>query len=388
MKGIRSGKPRGKSFVFWCTLTLCLLLAGAALADTFGTVYNTDTLNLRSDGSSSSALLGTYSKGAWLKITGSKNNFYYVTTPDGRRGYMSKNFITKGAEAFSQIALVTNEGGGAFLNFRAYPSYDSQVLGIFYQGVPLYVLGYQNGWYYVQINGQNGYVRGEYVWVGDMLGSSTVATIKTPNNTAINLRSGPGSQYNAIRQFPGDRYVMVLAKGTGWWRVAIDGYVGFMSSDFLVEGLKSAKDIAAENGGGSVGPAYAVVNNPRSTQALNLRAFPSTSACVVQKLYNGTRLYVEAQGSEWCAVTAEDTGVSGYVMTRYLKLYNLPKSPTLRVSHPQGLRVNLRTEPSLEAPVCVQVQNGKAVNVLVPGAEWAKVQYGGYVGYMVGYFLQ
>ena len=233
-------------------LLLCVMMIGTAVAQSFGVVSRTETLNLRSQGSSSSQWLGSYSRGTWVEITGSQNNFYYVSTPDGKTGYMSKNYIdVSGESGTARIALVTNQNGGSFLNFRAQPRYDAQVLGIFYYGVPLYVLNEQNGWYCVEINGQTGYVRSEFVTIMDVPGSSTVATIKTPNNTAMNLRNGPGSGYGVVRQFPGDRYVMVLAKGNGWWRVSIDGYTGFMSKDFLVEGLHSAKDNAAQNGGGA-----------------------------------------------------------------------------------------------------------------------------------------
>lgn len=370
------------------SLLMCMLTVGSALAADFGVIYNTDTLNLRSDGSSSSALLGTYKKGSWLSISGSKNNFFYVTTPDGRRGYMSKNYINQGAQAYSEIAIVDNRGAGRFLNFRQSPDYNAKVLGIFFDGVPLYVLSSDGGWLYAQINGQNGYVSGQYVRHINGLASSTVATIKTPNSTAINLRSGPGSGYSVLRQFPGDRYVMVLLKGNGWWKVSIDGYVGFMSSDFLADGLRAAKDIAAEGQGGAGYASYAVVNNPRSTQALNLRLFPNTSAQVLDKLYNGTRLDVTQQGVEWSAVTVSDTGLPGYVMTTYLKLHNLPKTPTLKVYHPQGQKVNLRKGPSFEANVLTQVPSGKAVTVLAPGIDWTKVQYGNATGYMVTYFLK
>ncbi len=381
----KSGVMRGpKIKVFVLALLMCVLAAGTALAQTFGVIYNTDSLNLRGDGSSSSALLGTYYKGTWVEITGSKNNFYYVTTPDGRRGYMSKNYITKGAEATALIGIVNNANGGAFLNFRSSPNYDSQVLGIFYNGVPLYVMSRNNGWSYVQINGVNGYVRNEYLTFVDRVGSSAVATIKTPGNTAMNLRQGPGTGYGVIRQFSGDRYVMVLAKGNGWWRVSIDGYTGFMSSDFLKEGLHAAKD--QNGGGGGGGTAYAVVNNPKSTQALNLRMAPTTSSQVLEKLRNGDRLYVEAQGTQWCQVHAESTGVSGFVMTQYLKLHNLPATPTMRVSHTQA--VNLRSDPNLSAQILAQVPNGKNVTIVAPGEEWCKVKYNGYTGYMLKFFLK
>lgn len=124
---------------------------------------------------------------------------------------------------------------------------------------------------------------------------------------------------------------MVLAQGNGWWHVSIDGYIGFMDSSFLTLGLHTAQDIAARNGGGAGGGSYAVVNNPKSSQALNLRQYASTASVVEAKLYNGTQLWVDEQGTEWSAVTVKNTGMSGYVMTRYLKLYN-PAQP----SHPAG----------------------------------------------------
>ena len=375
-------------------LVLCLLCASAmASSGSFGVIYGADTLNLRSQGSSSSQWLGSYARGTWVEINGSQNNFYYVRTPDGKTGYMSKNYIDRVPDEsdYLWMAVVTNQNGGAFLNFRAQPSYNAQVLGIFYTGVPLQVLNVANGWYCVQINGQTGYVRGEYVtdWGRRNPGSSAVATIKTPNNTAMNMRSGPGMQYPVTHQFSGDSYVSVLAKGSGWWCVSINGYWGFMSSDFLQDGLCAARDLAAQSGGGTSGAGYAVVANPRSTQALNLRQYASTGAKVLDKLYNGTRLWVNEQCSEWCSVTDQTTGLSGYVMTAYIQLYNLPTTPWRSVYHPSGTYVNLRSTANMSVNnVLMRVPSGSSVQVLIPGADWCKVSYGGTTGYMLSYFLQ
>ena len=365
-------------------LLLLLLMAGSAMASsgTFGVIYGTDTLNLRAQGSSSSQWLGSCTRGTWVEINGSQNNFYYVRTPDGKTGYMSKNYIDQVIDEsdFVWTALVTNSNGGAFLNFRAQPNYNAQVLGIFYNGVPLHVLSASNGWYCVQINGQTGYVRGEYVadWGRKNPGSSTVATIKTPNNTAMNLRSGPGMNYPVTRQFPGDSYVSVIAKGNGWWCVSIGGYWGFMSSDFLQEGLCAARDQAAQGGSGTANTAYAVVANPKST-----------GSKVLAKLYNGTRLWVNAQGSEWCQVTNQTNGMTGYVMTAYIQLHNLPSTPWRTVSHPSGSYVNLRSSANMSINnVLSRMPSGASVQVLIPGSEWTKVSYGGTTGYMLTYFLK
>ena len=377
-----------RKHTFWLTLILCLLLTGGALAE-FGVIHRTDTLNLRAQGSSSSKWLGSYSRGVWVEILGSQNNFYRVRTPDGRTGYMSKNYIhaapTSGDAQWT--VYVSNQNGGAFLNFRSQPNYNSRVLGIFYNGVPLRALGLSNGWYQVEINGQTGYVRSEFVtdWGYRNLGSATVATIKTPGNTAMNLRSGPGMNYGVIAQYPGDSYVSVLARGNDWWCVSIEGNAGFMSSSYLAEGLCAARDQASY----PTETAYAVVNNPGAYQALNLRQYASTGAAVLDKLYNGDRLWVDRQGTQWCAVTDQSTGLSGYVMTRYIKLYGLPSSPTRRVYHPSGTYVNLRSSANMNlSNVLARVPSGSTVTVLTPGDEWCKVQYQGHTGYMLTYFLQ
>ncbi len=395
MKNLIRSKPKlGVSALL--TLLLCLCLGGAyALSPgDYGVVYGTTSLNLRSQGSSSSQWLGAYPSGTWMQIIGSQNNFYQVLTPDGKTGYMSKNYIDLafGESDFVWTVLVTNQNGGAFLNFRTQPSYSSRVLGIFYDGVPLNALALSaDGWYQVRINGQVGYVRQEYVtdWGRRNAGSSTVATIKTPNNSAMNLRSGPGTQHGVIAQFPGDRYVSVLTKGKGWWCVSIDGYVGFMDSRYLSEGLQTARDVAARQGGGSTGLASAVVSNPKSTQALNLRQYASTASTVLDSLYNGTTLWVNEQGTEWCSVTDPSTGLTGYVMTRYITLHNLPSVPTRTVVHPSGTYVNLRSSANMgQNNVLARVPRNSKVTVLIPGPDWCKVRYGNHTGYMLTYFLQ
>lgn len=388
-----------KTLLTLALLVFCLMLTGAALAESYGVVSNTNYLNLRLEGSSSSAWLGQYPRGTWVEIVGSQNNFYQVLLPDGKSGYMSKNYIDTSDRIVpvEQIAVVTNQNGGAYLNLRQQPSYNAKVLCILYNGVPLHVLSEQNGWYAVNLNGQVGYVRSEYVTVQKTPGSSTVATIKTPGNTPLNLRSGPGMHYPVKRQYSGDTYVMVLTEGNGWWRVAVaDGYgynIGFMDSSFLRKGLHSAKDVYAlnniMNSNGITAEKYALVSNPKPTQTLNLRFSASTASPALTQLRNNTRLTVNQQGSEWCHVTVQSTGQTGYVMTRYISLHNLPKNPTRKVVHPSGSYVNLRAKPDLAyGEILYQVSSGAQVNILIPGDDWCKVSYGGRTGYMLTYFLK
>ncbi|NCB05310.1 MAG: SH3 domain-containing protein [Clostridia bacterium] len=384
MKTGRMGLGR---FAFFLLLFVLCFSCALAAAEEYAVVYGTDQLNLRAQASSSSGWLGSYQRGTWVAVTGESGNWYLVRAMDGKTGYMSKNYLTKGPTQAVQIGVVDNTSGGRFLNFRQQPSYNAAVLGILYDGVPMTLTSRDNGWLQVNVNGTSGYVRAEYVtyWYGPA--NPLVATIKTPNNSVLNLRAAPNSDAQVLAQVKGDRYVMVLAKGSGWWRVVVDNLVGFMSSDFLQDGLKSAKDMGG-NLGGNVAAKYALVSNPKNTQYLNLREYPNASSRVLAHFTNGTRLTVNAQGTQWCHVTVNTTGESGYMMTRYLELHNLPGVPTLTIVHPKKTYVNLRQSQSLTAPVLTRIPHGATVTVVSPETSWYQVQYGNQTGYVAAYFLQ
>jgi SH3-like domain-containing protein len=269
------------------------------------------------------------------------------------------------------------------------------VTAILYNGVPLNVLSEQSGWYQVQAGDLSGYVRAEFTKTVNQPLAVAAGTIKTPNNTAVNMRVAPSSSAAVRRQFAGDRYVAVLLEGSHWWYVAIDGYTGFISSDFLVEGLHAERDEASaaqedddpsSSGGGTATDRYATVANPVSTQKLNLRELPSTASSVVARLSNGVKLTVLSQGVEWSKVYASSLSATGYVMSRYLTLYNLPAVPIVTIRHPQGSYVNLRKDASLTGDVLVRMPNGADAIVISPGVDWMKVAYDDQIGYVLDYF--
>ena len=363
---------------------MLITFTGAAAAETYALVTGTQSLNLRAEANSSSQWLGTYSRGAWVEVTGSENNFYRVRTADNKTGYMSKNFLasTDGV-TYGNTAIVSNAKATAFLNLRSYPSYSAAVVTILYNGVPLTVLSSENGWYQVQMGSLTGYVRSEFTTVSYQPIGVKVGTIKTPNNTAVNMRVGPGTDKAVRRQFAGDRYVSVIYQGSGWWYVCIDGFLGFISSDFLAEGLQAERDLGGQ---GSSGAGYAVVNNPASSQRLNLREQPNTAATIIAQLSNGDKLTVLVQGTEWSKVYTQTLAASGYVMTKYLTLHNLPSTPTLKTVHPQGSFVNMRSAATMTASVLTRIPSGKSATIIMPGADWTKVRYNGMTGYIMNCF--
>lgn len=383
-------------------LAVALLLIGMpakqakAYTTTFGVVYQNDTVNLRQQATQYSTKLGTYVRGTWVTITGESGNWYFVTGPDGKTGYMSKNYVEVITPSEGAVAKVTNPKSDAFLNLRSAPSYSATVLGIYYNTTPVVLLNLSDGWYCVQVDGNVGYLREEYVTVvgATVAYSQTYATIVTPNNSGLNLRTGPGMSYASAGMHYGGEYVMVLQQGTGWAMVSVDGQVGYMNTTYLKSGLLSPSEVkkASKTNGSSnssTASGYALVTNPRSTQLLNLRESPAKTARVVGQFCNGTKVTVLHQGTEWCKVQVVKTGAVGYMMTSYLTLFNLPATPVKTVNHPQRTYVNLRSLPSqTTGSVLTRIPHGATVTVLIPGDSWVKVRYNGYEGYAMAIFLK
>lgn len=379
---------------------LCLIFPASALevqekypgAD-YAVVSGTASLNLRQGPGSHFAWLGSAKEGDWVMLMAESANWYYVTIAEsGLSGYMSKNYLkTSGnLQNGGATGVVVNPKPTQFLNLRQYPSYSAPVLGIYYNGATFSVLSYSDGWYQVLMNdGKTGYFRQEFVSVNGMAGSET-AFIHTLNGGKLNLRSTPSYKGSSILgQFANGRQVSVLLKGNVFWKVSIDGMVGYMDSAYLT--ASSSTPVYPPQTPVPEKPetkGYAIVNNPKPTQFLNLREQPASTAKIIAQYKNGVRFEVIEQGETWCKVYGSATGNIGYMMTKYLTLYGLPALPTKTVQNGNSY-VNLRSAPSKQTgAVYQQVYSGAVVTVLIPGEEWTKVRYGATEGYMMTWFLK
>jgi len=294
------------------------------------------------------------------------------------------------------IGVVDNAG---YLNLRKTASKSAKILGQYDDGVPCILLSEKNGWYHVSVDGVIGYFDASYIDKVYTTYSANVATVTTKNGGSLRLRQGPGTGYSTIKSVKNGTYVMLLQKGDDWWKVTVNGKVGFMDSDFLTDGIVRKSNVSSgssssgsssgssSSGSSSSSSAYAVVSNPGKNQKLYLRQSASKQSKSLGAFGNGTKVTVLDYGSQWCKVKV--SGKTGYMMTDYLTLYNVETNPTMEVDHPDRTYVNLRNAPSQESgKVLVKVPHGADVTVLSYGSTWTKVRYKGYTGYMMTRFLE
>lgn len=376
-------KRSNKLLVALVTVLLLTLLSTTALADSlrFGTVKNSNSVNLRVGASKSTQKIGAYSRDTWLRINGESGEWYKVTGPDGKSGYMMKKYIYISAGAKGIIGVVDVESD---LNLRTSASSSSKSKGTYPDGVPCILLSKKNGWYYVSVDGKKGYFHADYVQEKNTTYSPDVATVVNSNGNAVNLRKGPGKSYGAVKSIRNGSYAMILQKGNGWWKISVNGYVGYMDSSFLQDGVvrKANSSSGGTTSGGANSIGYAVVN----TNKLYLRSAASKSSRSLGLFPRGTYVTVLAQGNTWCKVQVN--GINGYMMTEFLKYYGLNASAVAYVDHPKGNPVNMRSAPSKSTgAVIARVPHRSRIHVLVPGSTWSLIKYNGQTGYMMSRFL-
>lgn len=298
-------------------LLLLALLPALALADRFAVVKG-GRLNLRQSPSTSSYSRGKYDTGSWVCAGSESGGWCAVRTMDGKRGYMSARYLDFGQYGGATVKYAN----GGYVNLRSGPSTDAGVIMRVTSGSTFYMQGSYGAWRYGYVYSCGtpvyGYMSDAFLSTG-----TTTAVVTTRNGGKVNVRTGPGSSYASAGKLASGTQVTVMLKGNGWYMISANGLEGFMSTQYL---SGTGSTVGSNTGTTSL---TAWVNNPVSTQVLNLRETPSQSARAIGQYRNGTKVKVVKKGSTWCEVYVGTR--HGYMMTRYLSFdgnYLPPSTPS------------------------------------------------------------
>ena len=267
--------------------------------------------------------------------------------------------------------------GGA-LNLRKEPSKNATVLGQYPTGTWVEVLEAGIDWSRVSVDGKEGYMMSQYLTTGTA-GTGTTMYVRT-NTRGLNLRKEPSDSAEIITSYPKGTKVTVLARGTKWHKVSVNGNVGYMYAQYL-----SGSAGTSSGDSSSSGTQRGVVNNPRDTQVLFLRESPSTDSKAIGQYRNGKTVTILSSANGWYKVQVD--GKTGYMMARYVKVNAATVSATLMNPNGNSI-VNFRSAPSLNAKVLGTYKVGTKITVLEKGTDWCKVQIGEDVGYVSTWFIK
>ncbi len=170
-------KPRSLSLCIRTTIAFAfaalMLTCGAFALD--GTI-DTAALNVRSETSVKSSLVGQVHRGETVEIQGRLGNWYSIDYK-GQQGFIFVDYVTFDEDIYVEIGygMVTASSSSSTVNLRSEPSVSSDRVTRLLSGTKVRLLGYTDGWYYVRYAEYVGYISADYLRVnGVVYGPSTM----------------------------------------------------------------------------------------------------------------------------------------------------------------------------------------------------------------------
>ncbi len=124
-----------------------------------------------------------------------------------------------------------------YVNIRKKPDENAQLLGKLYSDSVAEVIRKKGDWYKIRSGSVTGYVKGDYIVIGDEdLVKSVGVQIAKVNTTTLKVRSKASKKSEVLTLVPdGEELTVASMKAykDGWVKVAVEGGKGFVSTDYV-----------------------------------------------------------------------------------------------------------------------------------------------------------
>lgn len=199
--------------------------------------------------------------------------------------------------------------------------------------------------------------------------------VKIGVNT-LNVRSGPGLEYEQIEQVHfGEKYAY-LEERDSWYKISLpSGKEGWIAAWLVEVEEKTTKQVKV------------------NVETLNMRAKPGLDADIIGKLSKDTVLDVVAEQNDWLQINyqGQQGWVANWLVTSLHPLPNTETSPTTEQS--QKITVlnngtNLREGPGTNFPVIGRANQGDSFQVLKTEGDWFQIALSnGKTAYIAGWIV-
>ena len=331
-------------------------------------------------------------------------------------------------DAETALYAVVNTVSGS-LNLRRDALPGSPVLARIPKGATIRIDERLAAWSRTTYAGRSGYVMNTYlsfhqgkpeVSVGD-------TAVVTTASGSLNLRTEPTVNAGVAARIPQYATVNVQQRGDTWCYVVYGDVIGYVMTRYLTfedetqeGGEQETPDQPTDNSSSDAAPITAYVQT--DSGSLNLREQPGSGSAVLRTIPRGGMLMVLSYGDPWCQVSY--AGVTGYVMTKFLKFDSQPtlpqepdrpdaedgaeseppkeeqpETPDLPDEQPDESNavaawvntasggLNLRLSPDANSQALLSIPRLAQVKLLVEGNDWSYVGYNGQYGYVMTKYL-
>lgn len=305
-------------------------------------------------------IVSNLSSGEMLTILGQYQNGYckVKVQETGAVGYINTvnmqnilNGTNDSLTTLSKSGQVVNVSSNVRL--RNIPSINSNIIGHLTNGTNLNILGKQGQWYKVSVNGQIGFIYGEYINIGNVTNSSTFNSVVN-----VNRSNNSNSKVNTIKS--NSNTILNISKSSKK-----------TNNDSSVKKINKYKYIATDCN-----------NVPIMSEANN-------SSSVLDKLISQTKVYVYSESNGWSYVNYK--GIKGYIFSNELQSTQIEKGcgvcgilvyRTGYIPLSVNGAVNVMSKANSKSNVLNKLYAGDSFYVQMEGGGWASVVVNSKVGYI------
>lgn len=231
-----------KLMVTGVAVAVCMTASVFAFDVKGGTVEAGSAVNVRENAGTEHGVVEKLNPGDRVCVLDQTDGWYKIAF-GGEVGYMSTEYV-----ALQSVMNV--EPGGAkvttdVLNLRAGPSTSEDVVTRLTRGTVTKIIGINNGWFKVTVNGKTGYLHPDYVEIVDSVADSTNASsapssAPTATPTATATATGSSVRQDVLayaKTFLGVRYVYGGSTPKGF---DCSGYTKYVFSHFNISLQRSS----------------------------------------------------------------------------------------------------------------------------------------------------
>ncbi len=133
---------------------------------------------------------------------------------------------------FNDVAIANVE---SYVNVRSAASEDSDVVGKLYTNCMATVESVEGDWYKVTSGNCTGYIKGEYLIVGDAnVAKQAGRRVAIVNTETLKVRTAPSTDADILGLVPNGEDLTVTDESiTGWVKVSIEEGEGYVSTDYV-----------------------------------------------------------------------------------------------------------------------------------------------------------
>ena len=222
-----------------------ITIDGKPLTPAEGTVYVTESgSKLRTGPSTSYDVADSLARGTALELTGLVGEDWSQVKYNDGEYYISNSLISEtdptgkaqtGTAASQSGSTAGGDGMGTLkivqeANVRTGAGTNYDKVGIAKVGKEYTILDVSsdNKWYKIDFGGKTGYINRNMVSVIEMDYSATATVISN-----VNIRSGPGSNYDKMGVANAGDTLTVIGTSNGWYKISYEGKTGYVAGNFV-----------------------------------------------------------------------------------------------------------------------------------------------------------